>query len=74
MAEDLCSTRAGIAAASLDRLELLDARGHRVRTLRCAPGQRELQLDREGLANGLYVVVARGADGEVAAVGRVIFE
>ncbi len=56
------------------RLDLLDARGHRVRALRCAPGQRELQLDREGLANGLYLVVARQADGKVAAVGRAIFE
>lgn len=71
-AKDGC--RIVVGADQVDRLELLDARGHRVRTLRCAPGQRELQLDREGLANGLYVVVARGADGEVAAVGRVIFE
>ena len=71
-AKDGC--RIVVGADQVDRLELLDARGHRVRTLRCAPGQRELQLDREGLANGLYIVVARQADGTVAAVGRVVFE
>lgn len=63
-----------LPSPNIRSLSLWDATGRVVRDVLCAPGQRELRIERMDLCSGMYQVLARDAHGAAVATGRVLFE